>query len=123
MLFEKVDAVDAQSAQVADHDDYDEWARLCDRADSLLEAQPDEAALLLDGLLSHIAREWERCELLPAGSPEDLLARIERAAPAVSWRLRLALRAPDARARLVACRALIEALGAWELNIAQKGRA
>ena len=129
MLFEKVAAVSAQSAQAADHDAYDEWARLCDRADALLEAQPDEAALLLDGLLYRIAHEWERMQQaqqaapLQAGAPEDLLARIECAAPAVSWRLRLALRAPDARARLVACRSLIEALDAWELNIAQKGRA
>ena len=111
MLFEKVDAVSAQNAQAADHDDYDEWARLCDRADALLAAQPDEAALLLDGLLYRIAREWEQHELLPAGAPEDLLARIEHEAPQIGWRLRLALQAPDARARLVACRALIEALG------------
>jgi hypothetical protein len=85
-------------------------ARRCDRAALLLERQPDEAALLLDGLLYHILREWERDQRLPAASPEVMLVRIERAAPLVGWRMRLALRAPDARARLAACRALIEAL-------------
>lgn len=88
----------------------DDWLRRCDRAAQLMEAQPDVAALLLDGLLSRIARDWERRLRLAAGSPEELLARIEHAAPLLGWRLRLALRAPDARARLVACQALIEAM-------------
>ncbi|MGH2514399.1 MAG: hypothetical protein ACRDHP_01980 [Ktedonobacterales bacterium] len=98
---------------------HDEWARRCDRAAELLDAQPDEAAMLLDGLLQRIACEWaqslraRQAAPLPAEAPEqNLLALIEDAAPPVGWRLRLALRAPDVRARLVACRSLVEALDA-----------
>jgi hypothetical protein len=63
---------------------------------------PDSAALLLDGLLRRIAAEWflSRGRMVPAA--EELLGRLgDEAAPFAQW-LRLALRAPDVRARLVA---------------------
>ncbi|HLZ22908.1 MAG TPA: hypothetical protein VKQ30_12370 [Ktedonobacterales bacterium] len=83
-------------------------SRICDEAGRLIESQPDEAALLLDGLLNRIVHEWEQGKPLEAAVPGGMVARIEREAPLVSWRLRLALRAPDAQARLAHCRALIE---------------
>lgn len=88
----------------------DSWMRRCGDAARLIDAQPDAAALLLDGLLHDIASAWIR-RLGHAGAPaEGLLAEIECVAPLVGWRLRLALRAPDIRARLAACQALIEAM-------------
>ena len=89
---------------------YSQWARRCEGAAELLEDHPDEAALLLDGLLGHIAHEWEQKLGLANESVGDMLAQIEHVAPEVGWRLRLALRAPDVRARLAACQALIAAV-------------
>jgi hypothetical protein len=74
-------------------------AALC-RADAVLARDPDAAALELDGLLYRIARVW--CQAKAGGlSPSELLQQPVSDAPLVALRLRLALRAPDVRARLV----------------------
>lgn len=83
-------------------------------AEQLIERQPDDAALLLDGVLHRIASTWHQRERLPGVPEEDLLASIERVAPSVGWRLRLALRAPDVRARLAHCRAVLGVIAEWE---------
>jgi hypothetical protein len=63
---------------------------------------PDSAALLLDGLLRRIAAEWFLARGLVIPAAEQLLGRLGDESAPVAWRLRLALRAPDVRARLVA---------------------
>lgn len=73
-------------------------AALC-RADALLASDPDAASLELDGLLYRIARVW--CQARAGGlPPSDLLQQSASDAPLFALRLRLALRAPDVRARL-----------------------
>jgi len=86
-------------------------------AERLLPHDPDAAALLLDGAPRRIVVSWlalrgALCALgngLGDGSGDDLLAQVERIAPPVAWRLRLALRAPHAEARLAHCWALLRA--------------
>jgi hypothetical protein len=69
------------------------------RADALLARDPDAAAFELDGLLYRIARVW--CQAKAGGlPPSDLLQQPASDAPLFALRLRLALRAADARARL-----------------------
>jgi hypothetical protein len=72
----------------------------------LLEDDPDAAALLLDGLLHQIVEMW--CEHVGPQVPALALqpALVERYDQPFGWRLRLALRAPDASARLIHCAAL-----------------
>lgn len=104
--------VDASANARAASLDYprDLLLRQCERAAALVNVRPDEAALLLDGLLGHIASEWEQRLGLEPVPPEERLVHIERVAPLIGWRLRLALRAPHVRARLVACQAMLAAL-------------
>jgi hypothetical protein len=72
-------------------------AALC-RADAVLACDPDAAALELDGLLYRIARVW--CHARAGGlPPSDLLKLPANDSSLFALRLRLALRAPDARAR------------------------
>lgn len=71
-------------------------------AERALPAAPDLAALRLDGALG---------ELLAICAPgADSLEALERRAPALAWRLRLALQAPDVAARLAHCWALLDLL-------------
>ena len=81
-------------------------------AAALLGEQPDEAALLLDGLLRDIVDEWHRRRNL-APDEAAALRLIERVDPLFGWRLRLALRAPDAHARLHHCVALLAMVVDW----------
>ena len=67
-----------------------------------LACDPDSAALLLDGVIRRIAAEWFLSRGLSVPAAEQLLGRLGDEAAPLAWRLRLALRAPDARARLVA---------------------
>jgi hypothetical protein len=84
--------------------------RACEQAAALIESQPDEAALVLDGMLHRILRDWyARWEVLEP-EPHLLLAQLERFEPALAWRLRLALRAPNVHVRLAHCRQLLEYL-------------
>jgi hypothetical protein len=86
-------------------------------AERLLPRDPDAAALLLDGAPRRIVVSWLALRGAPymadhaAGDApsDDLLAQVERVAPPVAWRLRLALRAPHAEARLAHCWALLQA--------------
>lgn len=79
------------------------------RAQRALSHDPDLAALYLDGalrrLLALVARQ---ARVAPSEMPA--LASLDREQPLLGMRLRLALRAPDAAARLVHCWALIESL-------------
>jgi len=82
-------------------------------AERLLPCDPDAAALLLDGAPRRIVVSWLALRGAPYapgdGPGDDLLAQVERVAPSVAWRLRLALRAPHAEARLAHCWALLRA--------------
>ena len=82
-------------------------AAALDRAAAILDADSDVAALLLDGLLRRLARAMARAYAAGDGA-DDPLGALDRRAPSVAYRLRLALRAPDAAARLVHCRQLCQ---------------
>lgn len=79
---------------------------LLDEAADVLPEDPDAAALLLDGALWRIVALWyrHRGERVPA--PRAALADLAARGGAFGWHVRLALRAPDARARLEHCRVL-----------------
>lgn len=83
-----------------------ELSYLLERAAQQIESDPDDASLILDGLICRIisAHYLARYGALP--SRENLLSRLDAEDPALARRVRLALRAPDARARLVHARQL-----------------
>lgn len=81
-------------------------------AAALIERDPDAAALLLDGISWRVAQAWYAGRGLRSPLAAHLLGDLERQAPSIAWRLRLALRAPDVRARLVHCRGLVSAVHA-----------
>jgi hypothetical protein len=86
-----------------------EIAAALDRAAAILDADADAAALLLDGLVCRLARALAQVHAYAANDGGgDALHALDRHAPAVAYRLRLALRAPDASARLVHCRQLCQ---------------
>jgi len=91
---------DAEQGEIAD---------ALDRAAAILDADPDAAALLLDGLVCRLARALARAYAAGEDAADPLLA-LDRHAPSVAYRLRLALRAPDASARLIHCRQLCQLL-------------
>jgi hypothetical protein len=76
-------------------------------AGALMEQDADGAALLLDGVLRAIAAEWFREQARPEPAVHALLAELQAAAPRLAGRLRLALRAPHAQARLFHAWALL----------------
>ena len=79
-------------------------------AERALQEAPDLAALRLEGILRDILHHWS---LNAADAPGDDIAvfqRLEERAPAVAWRLRLALQAPSVAAKLAHCWALLELL-------------
>lgn len=98
--------VDSAEQRLAILADLAQVAKLLEHDDVIA---ADAASLLLDGVLSRLAREWFAVRGLDAPPMEHLLAALRQqagdAAPFVG-RLRLALRAPDPHARLVQC---------WEL--------
>lgn len=81
-----------------------------DAAAELIEDDPDAAAWRLDGVLRRIIQVWYARRGLRAPSDDRLLLDVERQSPPIAWRLRLALRAPDARARLAHLRGLLAAM-------------
>lgn len=91
------------------------------RAAELIEAQPDEAGLLLDGLLGEIVDEWRRSHEQAPGDAAEVLRLIEKSEPLFGWRLRLALRAPNVRARLEHCAALLALLPGERLAAGDAG--
>lgn len=86
-----------------------EIAAALDHAAAILDADPDAAALLLDGLVCRLAHALARAYAASDGAG-DPLGALDRHAPSVAYRLRLALRAPDVAARLVHCRQLRQLL-------------
>src|SRR5579859_5522208 len=82
-------------------------AAALDRAAAILDADPDVAALLLDGLACRLAQALAGAYAASDGA-DDPLSALDRHAPSVAYRLRLSLRAPDAAARLVHCRQLCQ---------------
>jgi|SRR5689334_972348 len=87
----------------------DEIGVALDRAAAVLDADPDAAALLLDGLVGWLAHALAHAYAAGDGAADPLHA-LDCRAPAVAYRLRLALRAPDAAARLAHCRQLCQLL-------------
>lgn len=85
-------------------------AAALDHAAAVLDPDPDAAALLLDGLMCQLAQALARVYAASdgGGDASHALHALDRRAPAVAYRLRLALRAPDAAARLVHCRQLCQ---------------
>lgn len=84
-------------------------------AGALLESDPDASALLLDGLVQRIGAEWFLAQGLPAPCYERMLLELERQAALFAWRLRLALRAPDPRARYLHARECLRAVSRIEV--------
>jgi hypothetical protein len=87
------------------------YARL-DAAAALLPADPDAAALVLEGALHELIVHWYARQGLRPPAPERLLADLAERDELLALRLRLALRAPDVAARLGHLRALIRLLDA-----------
>lgn len=84
------------------------------RAELLIGEDPDSAAVLLDGSLLDLARMWYRRRGRAMPARHALLRDLEWHAPPLAWQFRLALRAPNAHARLVHCRNLLNILGGLE---------
>lgn len=85
-------------------------ARALDRAAELVDADPDAAALLLDGVLWRLAEEWYAQQRLAAPDARHLLPDLERRCAPLAWLMRVALRAPDVRARLAHAQGLAGAM-------------
>jgi hypothetical protein len=79
-------------------------------ASQALAADPDAAALLLDGALAHLIDLWAQQARLPASDRRQALAALDAQAPALAWRVRLALQAHQPEARLAHCWALLDLL-------------
>jgi len=75
-----------------------------------LPADPDAAALLLDGALSQMLALWAQQAHVDLPGPRQALAALDDCAPAIAGRLRLALQAQQPEARLAHCWALLELL-------------
>lgn len=82
------------------------------QVERLLAEDSDAAALALDGILwSLVVFAFERAGL-HVPSREAVFESLDAWASPVCWRLRLALRAPNAHARLIHAWALMDAVGA-----------
>ena len=89
---------------------YPDVAAPLDQAAELLDADPDAAALVLDGLLGRLAADWYAEQGLVPPDAAHLLSDLERRCQPLGWLLRLALRAPDVHARLAHMQALAGAM-------------
>jgi len=78
-----------------------ELGRQLDLAAEWIERDPDGASLLLDGLIWRIVAARYMAHHGAPPSRERLLAELDEDEPGLARWARLALRAPDARARLV----------------------
>jgi len=89
--------------------EYSRYRRILDQAALYLAAgKPDSAALLLDGLAHRMVMAWFACKQGRVPDSVYLLAQLEEELSPLAWWLRLALRAPDAGARLISCRRLLD---------------
>jgi hypothetical protein len=80
---------------------------LLDQAASLVDADPDSAALMLEGVVMAIVEQWYGAQDLALPDRQCLLADLQARAMPLAHRMRLALRAPHVRARLNHARALV----------------
>jgi hypothetical protein len=87
-------------------------ARLIAAAQAL-PADPNAAALLLDGALSQILALWAQQAHVDLPGPRQTLAALDICAPAIAGRVRLALQAQQPEARLAHCWALLDLLTTW----------
>jgi hypothetical protein len=71
---------------------------------------PDSAALMLDGALSQMLGQWAQQAHIHLGDRRYALDLLDERAPAIAWRLRLALQAQNPEARLAHCWALLDLL-------------
>jgi hypothetical protein len=85
----------------------DEASAALDRAGAVMGGDPVLAAWLLDGAIGRIVGLWFARRGDRSAPSEEARAEIERADPDMGRQLRLALRAPDLRARLRHCRAML----------------
>lgn len=88
-------------------------------ASQALVADPDAAALLLDGALGQLLDLWARQAHLPSLDRRLALDALEAQAPAVAWRVRLALQAQRPEARLEHCWALLDLITTTTTTIHQ----
>ncbi|HEY7975223.1 MAG TPA: hypothetical protein VID72_07765 [Ktedonobacterales bacterium] len=79
-------------------------------ASHALSADADAAALLLDGALSQLLDLWASYAHVHLADRRQALAALDDHAPAIAWRVRLALQAHQPEARLAHCWALLELL-------------
>lgn len=97
---------------------YDKFVRILDQSAVLLAAgDPDRAALLLDGLAQRIAMEWFAHREGRVPDLVYLLAHLDEQMSPIAWWLRLALRAPNAGARWVNCRRLVDEIAGLSLAV------
>ncbi|HEV8192601.1 MAG TPA: hypothetical protein VGP82_14130 [Ktedonobacterales bacterium] len=79
----------------------DELSSQLELAAPRIESDPDDASLMLDGLIWRLGAALSLARSGALASRERLLVQLDENDPILARRLRLALRAPDARARLV----------------------
>ncbi len=82
-------------------------------AEQALSADPNAAALLLDGALSQMLALWAQQARVALPDVRQALAALDACAPAIAGRVRLALQAAAPEARLAHCWALLDLLTAW----------
>jgi len=98
-------------------------AATLERADSVLDGEPDRAAWLLDEALHQMIGLWlaghGRDVRLDGKSLDGIEDVIEWADPCVGLQLRLALRASDVRSRLRHCRAMLVLIEREDVGLEQ----
>ena len=88
-------------------DAYEDAERSLAYAERVLARDPDAAALLVNGELPAMLNAWYARQGVYPPARDQLLRDLAERAPAIAESLRLALRAPDACARLVAAQRLL----------------
>lgn len=86
------------------------FAILLEAAAARADGDPDEALVLLDGLLPRMLACWLARQGYPRVARGGLLDALAEADAVLAYRARLALRAPNGPARLAACLSLFQAL-------------
>ena len=94
----------------ADMDVYDDAERGLAYAARVLARDPDAAALLVNGELPAMLDAWYARQGVYPPARDQLLRDLAERAPAIAESLRLALRAPDAPARILAAQRLLARL-------------
>ena len=103
------EVVPAGSSESRRYSNFSKYRQIIDQAASLLGAgEPDRAALLLDGLAQRMVISWFAEYGGSEPEPMYILAQLEEEMSPLAWWLRLALRAPDVKARLVHCQRLLD---------------